>query len=264
MFKLCFRAIPLESWDFPIVLASDCGSNAVAVCFPPGAARMGPSPPLGAPSPRWSLCPCPSSRTSSAPFCACPTGFRGCRAGSSALLAPKRELYQNPFLHTKGSALLMLLVGVLMKAGLECWQLSVCLSVCSVSQELHGPEGSSQQQQGWRSYGAARAPRRGASAQGQLPGAVLELVPRGLNLWGAPLAPQRERRGWVSCWGHSTRSTRSTSSSSSSSSSTSTNSSSTSTSPAFWRGPGSCPAVQVPEGCTVLVPWVPAAAGWVH
>lgn len=131
MFKLCFRAIPLESWDFPIVLASDCGSNAVAVCFPPGAARMGPSPALGAPSPRWSLCPCPSSRTSSAPFCACPTGFRGCRAGSSALLAPKRELYQNPFLHTKGSALLMLLVGVLMKAGLECWQLSVCLSALS-------------------------------------------------------------------------------------------------------------------------------------
>lgn len=118
---------------------------------------------------------------------------------------------------------------------------AVCLSVCSVSRELHGPEGSSQQQQGWRSYGAARAPWRGGTAQGQLPGAVLELVPWGLNLWGAPLAPQRERRGWVSCWGHSTRSTTSPS---------------PSPSPAFWRGPGSCPAVQVPEGCAVLVPWL--------
>lgn len=126
MFKLCFRAIPLESWDFPIVLASGCGSSAVAVCFIPGAAQMGPSPAPGAHSPRWGLCPCPGSRTSSA-LCARPTGFRGCRADSSALLAPRRELYQNPFLHRKGSAQLMLMVGVLMKAGLECWQLSVCL-----------------------------------------------------------------------------------------------------------------------------------------
>lgn len=91
---------------------------------------MGPSPAPGAHSPRWGLCPCPGSRTSSA-LCARPTGFRGCRAGSSALLAPRRELYQNPFLHRKGSAQLMLLVGVLMKAGLECWQLSVCLSALS-------------------------------------------------------------------------------------------------------------------------------------